>query len=1317
MFGYLKTFQFNFLLATYIFLCSYSVSGQNKNIVAEGLVLEDFQKDLIATNKYVTDLFQDSNGFIWMGSFYGVNVYDGTNFFFYKDHLDNNNGFKGYRVRNILESNTHQILVVMRNSGINVFNPVTGKFKNYNESILKDAKNDIVQNACESKSGHLYITTSKEIVIAKFDENENLVKHKIIGVELNKNEYLRKGVFFNEHFLVETNQRILKINDTENTTVFKERNIRQLFVKYGELWVLANQKIGRLNIDTNFVNWLNYTMPKEEVYITDFEFASKNLLFVGTRKGCFKLDLSSGYHVVSSKKLNIDGANGVIEIYTDKVNNLYFSLTGVNGGIKKMNINQLNYQYIKLPKTEKEYFFDAFLSDSEGLYWSGSRNGVFAYNTKTDSFLKFSNDSIAGLDGVKILDIIEVNKVVWINTDKGLAEYNRGENNFKIYRNQQGTSFNPVNNLCVNNSDLWFVTKKGVARFNTSTKETTYFNIRNLVNSSKEDKIYSDLFDVKEPSAINIENNTLWVNVQTKGLFSFDISSQVPKLLHRYQEEFSTFFHLSIYSPVRAINFDHLNRLWLSGVNGIYVYDYKKRKIIKHINKSNSLHLDNLYRPLKDVNGNFWIKQPKAPAICIDANSLEVIEKTPNWMYLPTKIGKREFNSGPTYQDDSSQIFVNGVNGYIVYHPNKLELDKIPPRVVLTNVEVNGKSRYSNFIGSQELLLPDLEYDENSVLVNLKNISHDNSPLKEFAYRLIGVSDEWIYTKTLDPLNYIGLQPNAYRLEVKSTNDGKLWSSIITLATFNIHSPWWKTSFAYFIYVLLFVAIIYAFYKIQLNKKIAVTEANQLKQLDDFKNKFYQNITHEFRTPLTVIIGMADNIEAKAYQMIKRNSEQLLNLVNELLEIGKIESNSTNLELTLKDIVEFTKYSMVSLESLAKDKEISLEFNAEPNSILMEFDVDKMQLVLNNLLSNAIKFTPNKGLVKVSVETKNEIVEIKVSDSGNGVSEENLEKIFDRYFQEKGSKSNTGTGLGLALSREIIQLMDGSIRAYNNKDRGVSFVVSLPIIKDLSKGEDNYHIEEQRQISYLTENKENIVLVIEDNKDVLTYISSVLEPFYKVCTAANGKLGVEKAIELIPDLIISDVMMPIMDGYEVCHSVKSDFRTNHIPVIMLTAKADLNSKLSGLKLGADVYLGKPFHKDELLTHITSLILVRENLKKKYSEGNSIDNAKPKEFSNKFLMKINEVLLNNISDDTFGIIEICKEIGVSRTQLHRKLKALTGLSTSKFISDTRLNEGYKLLKESDLTIAEIAYSIGFKNPNYFSTLFAEKFKTPPSKVDR
>jgi CheY-like chemotaxis protein/AraC-like DNA-binding protein/two-component sensor histidine kinase len=434
------------------------------------------------------------------------------------------------------------------------------------------------------------------------------------------------------------------------------------------------------------------------------------------------------------------------------------------------------------------------------------------------------------------------------------------------------------------------------------------------------------------------------------------------------------------------------------------------------------------------------------------------------------------------------------------------------------------------------------------------------------------------------------------------------------------------------------------------------------------------------------------------------------------LEIGKIESNFSKLNITTQDMVKFSKYCMEALESLALEKDIELKFQTNKAEILMSFDAEKMQLILNNLLSNAIKFTPKNGLIDVTVSEINKHVEIQVKDSGIGIPNDSLEKIFDRYYRvENKAVQSDSIGLGLALTRELVKLMNGTIIAQNNESGGACFVVELPILISEEIQITESDPVEISKIEINTAEDQNMVLIIEDNQDVLDYTTSILKDSYQIVTASNGKLGFDKALEVIPDLIVSDVMMPVMDGFEACEKLKSDFRTDHIPIVMLTARADMGSKISGLQQGADAYLSKPFNREELLAHIDNLIKIREKLKEKYSQSIlSYDESKPK-VSNKFLDKIKDVVMEHLSDDTFGIQNICSEIGVSRAQFHRKLKALTGLSASIFIREIRLANAFKMIKETTLNISEIAYSVGFTDPNYFSKLFHEKYHKTPSQI--
>ena len=534
-------------------------------------------------------------------------------------------------------------------------------------------------------------------------------------------------------------------------------------------------------------------------------------------------------------------------------------------------------------------------------------------------------------------------------------------------------------------------------------------------------------------------------------------------------------------------------------------------------------------------------------------------------------------------------------------------------------------------------------------------------------------------------------------------------------------------------------------------KKVSNKMAEELKKVNIQKNKLYANITHEFRTPLTVILGMNNSLKLlierrdskkqdEAIEMIDRNGKTLLKLINEMLDLSKLESGIIKLNLVQRDIIAFLRYVHESFQSFAVSKNIHLSFLTDLESFTMDFDAEKMQKVLSNLLSNAIKFTPEAGkisvLVKVSDENDEKLM-ISVKDSGIGIPADKIPFVFDRFYQVEGSENDArnqaGSGIGLALTKELIKLMGGAIEVKSEKGQGTEFIIKIPVTRnaEIAHDQEMIPIQDTLQISsnaqitpkateekFIPSSNLPLVLVIEDNPDIVHYLKTCLDKTYLLEIAYDGEQGIEKAIDLIPDIIISDVMMPKKDGYEVCETLKNDERTSHIPIIMLTAKATVLDKLTGLERGADAYLSKPFNREELLLRLRNLIEMRKQLQEKYSKGSSFWNNRP-EASGKaspedaFLTKVNQLVEENIGDEDFGILQLCKGMAMSRSQIHRKIKALTNLSTSIYIRTLRLYKAKELLQTTDLNISEIAYEVGFKDPNYFTHVFVEEFEITPS----
>jgi len=544
--------------------------------------------------------------------------------------------------------------------------------------------------------------------------------------------------------------------------------------------------------------------------------------------------------------------------------------------------------------------------------------------------------------------------------------------------------------------------------------------------------------------------------------------------------------------------------------------------------------------------------------------------------------------------------------------------------------------------------------------------------------------------------------------------------------------------------VIFFISMIYSAQLAKLKR----IEEERLIQLHHAKSKLYTNITHEFRTPLTVILGMADEIENdpkgllnKGVSLIKSNANKLLKLVNQLLTMSKLEADSMPINLMQSDIIPYVRYILESLHSIAEEKNIRLHFLSEIEELTIDYDPEIIEEIISNLISNAIKYTPNGGDVYLKIGTqsvtkgasKEELI-VQVRDNGTGIAEDQLPYIFNRFYQvdDESTRKAEGTGIGLALIKEYIHLLKGTIQVKSSIDKGTEFIIKLPVTRTsviqqvdftTSKKADASNVEPfEDMVHSRSEEIKNkaaelpILIIIEDNSDVVEYLNTVLQADYHIEVANDGDLGIALALQTIPDIIICDVMMPKKDGYEVCKTLKDNFRTNHIPIIMLTAKADIESKISGLEFGADAYITKPFDKRELLVRIDKLIETRQKLKDKFSDiiSSSSNNNKPKGLNEIFLHNLLENLGKNYHDERYGIDQLCMDLGISRTQLHRKLIALTGKTTSDFIRHYRIKKAKEFLLDSDITVSEIAYQVGFKDPNYFTKSFAKDIGMTPSQ---
>ena len=650
-----------------------------------------------------------------------------------------------------------------------------------------------------------------------------------------------------------------------------------------------------------------------------------------------------------------------------------------------------------------------------------------------------------------------------------------------------------------------------------------------------------------------------------------------------------------------------------------------------------------------------------------------------------------------------------------------------------------------------------LSYDDDIITFEFAALDYSAPEKNQYAYKLKNFNSDWIYSGTNRTATYTNLPSGEYVFQVKGTNNDGVWNEAGVEIALIIKPPWWDTMWAYLLYLTVIIGGLYLIRRYELTRiklknllKVEKVETVALRKLDQLKSHFFANISHEFRTPLTLILGqvesvMSSNIETKEkgkLQVANRNARKLLTLINQLLDLSKLEAGSMELNAVQHNLISFLKSIFFSFESLAEAQKITLTFNSEQDKIQICFDADKMEKIICNLISNSLKFTPENGEIKITVSVFSPNVEIIIKDTGIGIPEDRLSHIFDRFYQvdSTNTREQEGTGIGLALVKELVELHKGNIIVNSKEGEGTEFIIHLPV-GDL-KAENNQSgvthdqpFDFDRNIEYdeasdvgLVDNdksqpsraiNQQIVLVVEDNTDVRAYISEQLENNYHIVEANNGAEGLIRAQDEIPDLIITDVMMPKMDGYQFAKKIRSDEKTSHIPIIMLTAKAALDDKIEGLETGVDDYLTKPFSSKELRVRVNNLIYLRAQLRKRFSKATII---KPSEVTavsvdQEFLQRVLNTIETHYENEQFNVERLSSEMNMSVSQLNRKLNALVDQPPGQLIRSLRLQRAADLLKQNAGTVAEICYKVGFNDQAYFSRAFKKQFNCSPSDFKR
>ncbi len=735
-----------------------------------------------------------------------------------------------------------------------------------------------------------------------------------------------------------------------------------------------------------------------------------------------------------------------------------------------------------------------------------------------------------------------------------------------------------------------------------------------------------------------------------------------------------------------------------------------------------------------------------------------------------------EFNTGSYFKTDSGELLFGGVNGMNAFRAKEVTVNNGPAQPIhIVDLKVNNEQVV---LGGADGILRasidntaqlDLAHNQNGLTLEFAVMDYTNAPKNRYRYRLDGIDENWVEAGTNRFANYAQLPSGTYTLHVMGSADGEVWSKPIDLSI-RINPPFYRTWWAYLLYLIVLIAIGWQLYQFQKQRLLLQQqvdfeqkEASRLAELDGLKTQFFANISHEFRTPLTLILGpieqaVQDYAHDARFPLIQRNATRLLSLINQLLDLSKLEAGQLRPEPEPGDLAGFFRTLASSFTSLAESRKIRFTFTQNETKRQADFDRDKLEKIVSNLLSNAFKFTPSGNEVRMMVHYptigQSGLMQCTIEDTGIGIAPQYLPHIFERFYQVEGqiNRPYEGTGLGLALVNELVKVLGGSVDVVSAEGVGTSFMVILPVVEVgesgvrvtptlVSRDRSSLHQTPPPDLPFTSQASkmkmdvpqtysENVLLIIDDNDDIRAYVRSVFETDYQVIEAVDGQEGLEKATASQPDIVICDLMMPRLDGFGFCRALKKQEATSHIPVVMLTAKATLEDRIEGFDLGADDYLTKPFNRAEIQARVRNLVQQRQRLYQRFatlplpaletgSAPQPVEVAKPGLIAaeQKFLDRITAEVMQHLDNADFTVEALAEAMNMSRAQLHRKLKAIANTTATNLIRDIRLAKAADLLAAGEDNVSQVAFGVGFDSLSYFAKVFQERYGVLPSQYGK
>ncbi|WP_235295864.1 two-component regulator propeller domain-containing protein [Portibacter marinus] len=1285
---------------------------------------------------------EDTDGFLWFGTRDGLNKYDGYNFTIFRKG-DSDNGPVGNDVRSLYTDPFENLLWIGTLEGLSYLDLDTYTFTSFRHEV--DNLSGLASNhiSCIYRKGEnqVWVGTSKGLneynpVTSQFKlyrntdaSNTNTITHIL---DMGPSTFwigTRNGLY---SFDLNTKGFAkIDLGESLNQSIITAmvRNVD------GTIW-LGTDQFGIIQLDSEG-KILKHLKSNSEVsntlgsnIIRSLCFDAPNRLWIGTFDGLNLLDTKTEEMTLYKSDRSLKNAltdNSIKALYADRKGSMWIGT--YYGGVNHLDegYNQFkNYTYSPYHQGLSAPVVSSFAEDQNGDLWIGTEGGgLNFYDVNLQTYKHFVPDDHSNtIAGSNVKQLLLDGDDLWIgHFSSGLDKFNIKTQTFENLGLEEGLSNDNVYDLLIQDAKIWIATYAGGLNiYDKATGEVVIYQHNDLDSLS----VSSDFIRVLFRSS----SDEIWLGT-ARGLNQIEVDGNgLPFVFKRYLED------IKIYS----IQEDNKGNLWLGTIsNGLIKWNPKTLES-KSYSTFDGLAGNTVFGIIEDEKGYLWLSTNNGISrFCKDDEQFINFNNA-------NGLTNSEFNFNAYYRTANGDIIFGGVNGYTRFDPQQIIINDFEPPVVFTGITQNNRPlKLEHNINEIEKVL--FKYNQANFTINFAALDYSNPDNNYYSYKLEGLDQEWITSIGQPSATYTIQRHGTYTFLLKGGNSAGKWNDEVKKLEIEVLPPPWRTWWAYLLYILIGIAGIYAilrYLRLRDSYQFELKEKLQKEELHRLKLNFFTNVAHEFRTPLTLIIGpiedLIKNLKSYDYEALKdkllkinSNSQRMLNLVNQLMTFRKMEAGHEPMKVTEVQLKPYLSKIYGLFEDHANLMDINYKLILPNDDLKVWIDEEKIEKVLFNLLSNAFKFTPHQGEIILSILEEQTKVMVVVQDSGEGIPKHLHNQIFQRFYEKNpGETSNLikGTGIGLALSKELVELHKGRLDVESKEGNGARFIVNL------QKGKSHFsskEIVEVRQFEAIAKPTEIVLpseateersiisestlklLVVDDNREVLDYITSIFDGKYKIVIASDGKEGLMKSREYQPDLIISDVMMPEMDGITFCNEIRSDLSTSHIPLILLTARTLLDDKLEGLKSGANDFISKPFHPDELRYKVENLLAQQKMIKEALAD--KAFNPKDLEITSadeQFLQNLLKLVETNIDNPEFKIEQFAHELAVSRALLFTKIKAMTDMTPKNFLKSFRMKRAIQLLETGKLNVHEVAFMVGYKDPKYFSKVFQKEFGKNPSE---